>query len=194
MQGAPIEAMPGHRRGGATPQTGPRRRNPKGARGLRPLDRVTRRRRCPSIDSSSRLASDRRSLARDSTRLSPRTAKDLPSFISCRPGRHAWCQCGRGRHLDLPNLPGARKFSVRQKTKSVCFFPVLSCTIIEKGLFWSKFSFDTFYPLHLESVPIRIINQQEKEDELKWQSGRSRTRQTKPPIAKTAASIIPSVL
>ena len=38
MQGAPTEAMPGHRRGGATPQTGPRRRNPKGASGLRPLD------------------------------------------------------------------------------------------------------------------------------------------------------------
>ena len=75
MQGAPIEAMPGHRRGGATPQTGPRRRNPKGARGLRPLDRVTRHRRCPGIDSSSCLASNRRSLARDSTRLSPRTAR-----------------------------------------------------------------------------------------------------------------------
>ena len=38
MQGVPIEAMPGHRRGGRTRQTGPRRRNPKGSRGLRPIN------------------------------------------------------------------------------------------------------------------------------------------------------------
>ena len=35
---------------GATPQTGPRRRNPKGEKDLRPLDGVTRHRRCPRID------------------------------------------------------------------------------------------------------------------------------------------------
>ena len=75
MQGVPIEAMPGHRRGGRTRQTGPRRRNPKGARSLRPLDGVARRRRCESIDSSSRLASDHRSLARDPTRLLPRAIR-----------------------------------------------------------------------------------------------------------------------
>ena len=84
MPGAPIEAMPGHRRGGATPQTGPRRRNPKGARGLRPLDGVTRHRRCPGIDSSSCLASDRRSLACDPTRLLPRAASALIAEIDGR--------------------------------------------------------------------------------------------------------------
>lgn len=36
MQGAATQAMPGHRRGAATPQMAHRRRNPKGARGLWP--------------------------------------------------------------------------------------------------------------------------------------------------------------
>ena len=81
MEGAPIEAMPGHRRGGVTPQTGPRRPNPKGARGLRPLGGVACRRRCAGIDSSSRLASDHRSLARDAVRLLPRAANG-PNLVA----------------------------------------------------------------------------------------------------------------
>ena len=60
---------------------GPRRRNPKGDRGLRPLDGVTRHRRCPGIDSSSCLASDRRSLARDPTRLLPRAGRGRPACL-----------------------------------------------------------------------------------------------------------------
>ena len=48
-----------------------------GTRGLRPLGGVACRRRCESIDSSSRLASDHRSLTRDAVRLLPRAVRLL---------------------------------------------------------------------------------------------------------------------
>src|SRR5512140_3503287 len=55
-QGAATKSMRWHLRGAATQRTGPRRRNPRGARGLRGVCGVARRVRCTTSNPSSRLA------------------------------------------------------------------------------------------------------------------------------------------
>ena len=99
MQGVPTQPMPLHRRGGQHRRCACAARNPKGARGLRPLAAFLVVDDDQASPSSSCLASERRSL--------PRGPRDfhhgllVPCLRSCR--------CDFGRLLAVSLVAPARK-------------------------------------------------------------------------------------